>query len=98
MLKDFEGITVVIKTKSQVNDLITGSWNTKSPNQLINSSEIKGPTTKTDDYNDNYAKDEVVVTDEWLMFCKQQQEEMFKDETSPENQSCRLLQTDSQIY
>ena len=52
----------------------------KSHDQVINSSEIQGPTTKTDDYDDNYAKDEGVVTDEWLMFCKQQQEEMFKDE------------------
>ena len=36
----------------------------KSHDQVINSSEIQGPTTKTDDYDDNYAKDEGVVTDE----------------------------------
>ena len=70
----------------------------KTPDQVINTSEIQGPRTKTDDYSVNYAKDEGVVADEWLMFCKQNQEDVFKDETSPENQRCSLLQTDIQIY
>ena len=36
----------------------------KTPDQVINTSEIQGPRTKTDDYSVNYAKDEGVVADE----------------------------------